>query len=171
MLNRRNFVLVLGATFLSGCGVTPPLLDPGTVETLRFRTITMDMSEFSGLSGRSLNLSNTQIGTDIGRALQSKLNPTPEGNSDLSVKMQSFRLVSPGQTILVGGASSVVGTIQITNLETRAITVPPTEVSIQLSSGGGLIDAALSRGPTRDYQQHVDIFTSNIKSRLYGPES
>ena len=89
----------------------------------------------------------------------------------MRVTVDQVNLVSPGQSLLLGGTSTIKGTVSISNVATGSDILPVTNVS-GLADGsyapGGIIGALSTKSPENDYENTVASFASDVKSRLFG---
>ena len=173
MLNRRTFIAGAAVLALAGCE-TPSLVEGDVADTLRVTGITVDMSSFEGITGRQFTTPNMQVKQDIESSLASTLLPaSADGTRPVSVnvKVQRIALVSPGQSFLVGGISTV--TAQLTVIDAQGQTIVPTTSVFSSGEGyapGGLIGAATRQSPEQDYASTVRRFGEAVRRQLLGDD-
>ncbi len=172
-MHRRSFILLGGAGFLAACASQQPLAEPDVMQRLLVRQITVDTSQLERVSGRSTNISPAQVRSDVQRALEGRLLGRGAGGGTpvrVTVDVTSVNLVSPGQSLLIGGVSQIVGTVTVDDFASAEVLVPETRVSGSGEgwSGGGVV-GAVSRGtPEADYAQTVAGFANTVATRLLG---
>lgn len=208
-MERRDFILALGATALAGCddgtasgkrpspepvyghGVLKPeetgtsSLAPGDTgqqlsngrrgSSLKVVGVSVDTSAIEGVTGREISVAPAQIGADVRSTLMASLGDSA-GDRPVNVKLLIERviLVSPGQSMLVGGVSTITGTMWIVDEGTGAVLMKPTTVRGTAKGGwapGGLIGVALTKSPQEDYRATVAGFAADVRKRLFGKQT
>jgi hypothetical protein len=163
------FLGLLGAGLLAACEV-PPLVDAETASTINVRNVVVDTSQIKGLSGgREYQVSPEKINSDLTAALRQFMNASPTGNTDVAVTVTKVKLVSPGEALLLGGNSFITGIIKVQGADGSEV-LPATEIfgSSQMARLGGLIGAATSPSPQKDYLDTVTGFATSARDRLLG---
>jgi len=172
MIKLKAVFLVCMAFVLSAC-TEQALLAPDVASRISVQEINVETSQLPAVTGRSIEISTAQVRDDIQRALRSRLQGrgAPSGDAvGVTVNVDRVALVSPGQSLLIGGVSSITARVSITNLATGALVLPETVVTSR-SEGyapGGLIGAASRSSPEADYTQTVTSFSNNVAARILG---
>ncbi len=164
-------ITILAAVMLSACA--EPILDEQTASQVVVQQVNVSTANFSRVTGRSINKPAAQVQADLSNALNSRLQGAgaPGGSPvAVNVSVESVALVSPGQSLLVGGTSSVTATVSVVELSTQRELAPATRVT---SSGegyapGGVIGASTRGTPEADYAQTVQSFASVLTTRIFG---
>lgn len=175
MIKLKAFIAVCCVCLLSACAETP-LLAPEVASNISVQDITVDTSNFSGVSGRSIDVPTSQVRTDIERAVRARMQGQgARGGQSVSVNVAVDRvaLVSPGQSLLIGGVSSITARVSITDLATGASILPETVVtsSSEGYAPGGILGATSRGTPQADYAQTVASFANNVAIRILGKQS
>ena len=172
-MHRRSFIVLGGASLLAACASQQPLAEPDVMQRMLVQQVMVDTSQLERVSGRSINISTAQVQADIQRALERRLlgRGMPGGTpARVSVDVASVSLVSPGQSLLIGGVSQVTGSVTVADLSSGSTLVPETRVS-GTGEGwapGGVV-GAVSRGTAdADYAQTVAGFANTVATRLLG---
>ncbi len=148
-------------------------MDPEVSSRMVVQDISVSTSSLSGVSGRSISIPPSQVQADISRALAARMRGRgmPGGNPvQVSVDVQRVALVSPGQSLLIGGVSTVSATVSVADLYTGTVLLPATEMTAT-SEGwapGGIIGASSRGTPEQDYQRTVASFADAVAQRLLG---
>ncbi len=169
MIGRRSFLALAAAFGLSACANTA-LLTPEQSANLSIRDVSVDVSGFTGVTGRNITVSPAQLQQDLTVALRSQLGASQSGTSDLRVSVSSLSLVSPGQALLIGGISTLQGVVEIKNIRTGEVILPATTVYGYADGGyapGGVIGALAAGTPEEDYARTVASFASDLRIRLF----
>ena len=209
-MERRGFILALGATVLAGCAEGTPStkrpsrepvyghgvykpgsstdktpLAPGDTgaqlsdgrrgSSLKVVAVSVDTSAIEGVTGRNLSVQPAKIGADVRSTLLASLGSNA-GERPVEVKLliESVALVSPGQSVLVGGVSTIRGRMWIVDPKSGAVMMKPTAVSGTAKGGwapGGLLGAALTKSPQEDYRATVAGFAADVTKRLFGKQT
>jgi hypothetical protein len=170
MINRRNFLAAGALTLLAACSA-PTLVDESVSANWWVRDVFVDTSELSGVSGRSLAVASDQVGSDVDRALRQQLRGLSRAQPvNVEVKIESVRLVSPGQSLLVGGLSTISGTVRVIDARSGEVLLPTSKISgsAQGYAPGGIIGALSRPSPEKDYQNTVAGFAVNTRKLLFG---
>ncbi len=171
MINRRNVLGMFAALIITGCAA--PLIEETVSKGLKVDAVSVDVSNLkNGVTGRQFKVPNDKIKADILSALIRETTTSPSGARPVTlvVKLDSFRLVSPGQSVLLGGISTVTGRATVIDSKTKEIIVPETKV---LGNGkgyapGGLLGAIVTKKPAEDYKTTVAGFAADVKLRVFG---
>ena len=175
MMNRRSFLALAAAVTLSACAA--PLLEEGVAQQLKITSVSVDVSSIEGVKGRKISKLPEQVRADIAAAVSGQLAAgsvgTRPAKAQLSVKR--VQLVSPGQSFLIGGSSTISGTLQVTDARTGEVILAPTDVVGTAKSGyalGGVIGAAVkaNQTPEDDYKATVAGFAADVRKRLLGAQ-
>ena len=173
MMDRRAFLALGGVSFLAACVGTTPLLEEGVSRSIVVQQVAVDGSKVGKVSGRSLDVSGSQIESDIRRSLERRMlgrgskTGTPVR---VDVRLTSVLLVSPGMSLLVGGSSSISAEVSVVDLNTGKLLLEPTKVSATGDgyAPGGIIGAASRGTPAEDYSNTVGSFADSVSKRLLG---
>lgn len=135
--------------------------------------VRVDTSSFSGIEGRTLDVSRDKVASDISRALGSRLAASGLSNASVDVRLQRVRLTSPGSAFAFGGPSSIEAQVTARNAETGAVLFGPTAIrgTSEFVRLPGVIGAATSPTPERDYDQTVEGFAVAVSDAITGPAS
>lgn len=169
-LFHRWAVLLAALGLLAACSVEP-LLDAQSANTLRVRSVSVDTSGMSKvLGGLDLIFTPEQIQADLTSALTTHLEVSNAGNADVQIEITAMYLVSPGQSFLMSGRSSIQGEIRVTDAMTGRVILAPTRVTglsdeIHL---GGSVGGWSNISAARDYQKSIAGFAATIRARLFG---
>lgn len=174
MMGKRLFLAIAAsALVLSGC-VGTPLLEEDARAALVVRNVSVDVTGYENVQGRNLSISSDQLQADMTSAIETELSPVAGGNTVVDVTVTRVYLVSPGQALLVGGASTITGTVTVTDAATGEVLLPTTTVR-GIADGswalGGAIAAATTGTPLEDYQNSVRSFASDLRIRLLGRQN
>jgi hypothetical protein len=208
-MERRIFLVGLGAAFLAGCedgtsstkrpspepvyghGVFKPgssdktALAPGDTgqqladgrrgSSLKVVEVSVDTSAIEGVQGRAISVPPAQIGADIRSTLLASLgNNAGDRPVKVNLLVERVVLVSPGQSMLVGGVSTITGTMWIVDARNGAVLMKPATVRGTAKGGwvgGGLIGVALTKEPQEDYRATVAGFAADVRKRLFGKQT
>ncbi|WP_136439860.1 hypothetical protein [Pacificoceanicola onchidii] len=168
-LSRRAALVGAVALVLSGCAA--PLVEESVQDQIIVRNISVDVSGYEGIKGRSITVSQERLKADLDAGLALQLQPQASGNTDVSVLVTKVSLVSPGQAALLGGNSTIKATVSARDGK-GAIVLAPTEivtVSEQLRLGG-LMGAMMTPKAEDDYAFTVSGFAKAVRKRLLGKE-
>jgi hypothetical protein len=165
----RRFALFLALSVLAAC--TQPVLQTGGSESLVVQNVTVDVSGLSGITGRNITVPPEQIGQDVKVALEKALSRTGTQNADLAISLTAVKLTSRGSAAAFGGNSRITAILTVTDTDTKAVLVPPTEVTgySQVVRVPGVIGVATSPTAANDYRQTVDGFALSVRDQIYGP--
>ncbi len=170
---KLRVLFAIGAACLMAACTPAPLLSPELASQISVQDVAVSTTNFGGVSGRSISVPTTQVRSDIERALSARLRGRgAPGGSAVSVNVDVTRvaLVSPGQSLLVGGVSSITATVSVVELATGAVLLAPTSVT-GTSEGyapGGILGATSRGTPEADYAQTVASFAENVTQRILG---
>lgn len=172
MISIRKILAVLAVCAVSAC-TSQALLPPEVAGRIAVQEIAVSTTGLERVTGRDIAVSNAQVQADIRQALAARMQGrgAVDGSPvNVTVNVDSVSLVSPGQSLLVGGVSSISGSITITDVATGAVILPLT--AVRASSEGwapGGILGATSRGTAEaDYAQTVASFANSIATRVLG---
>ncbi|WP_371228868.1 hypothetical protein [Roseovarius sp. 2305UL8-3] len=173
MFNPRPFGVLLAALLLCGC-MNTQLLEEGAANTFNVRDVSVDTVQLKkGVRGRVNEISPSKVARDIDANLTNKLRARSRGETpvDLKVSITSVNLVSPGQSFLVGGVSTIMGIINVTDARTGELVLEPTQIAGTAKGNyapGGLIGVALTKQVDDDYRSTVAGFVSDVERLLFG---
>jgi hypothetical protein len=170
MMDRRIFLSFGAAFVLTGC-VGAPLLEEEVARNIAVQQVAVDVSALKGVSGRNLDISTAQIETDVRRALERRVlgQGVPRGTPvRVDVRVKSVALVGAGQSLLVGGSSTISADVSLVDISTGTRLVQPTNVT---GAGGGyapggVIGAVTRASPEDDYVLTLRGFADNVAKRL-----
>ncbi len=168
--------LILLPLILLVAACTTSLVEPEVSRSIRVVDVAVDTSAMkSGVTGREISISSEQVKRDVQAALKRSLSiGNPQGDPvKVTVRIKSVALVSPGQSLLIGGVSAISGDITVTNLKTGEAVVPTRDVA-GFGSGyapGGVIGALTTKNPQADYENVVNGFAGRIQSGLFNTDS
>tara|TARA_R110002126_G_C10222381_1_gene479169 strand:+ start:91 stop:621 length:531 start_codon:yes stop_codon:yes gene_type:complete len=173
MLKRRTFLALSAAVALAACA--EPLVDAQVAGQLNVVSVSVDVSGIQGVKGRMIEIAPERVERDIRATLASQLRQGSVGSRDVKADLvvQRFRLVSPGESLMVGGTSIISGLMTVTDAKTGEVIVPPTTVVGTAKNGwqpGGLLGAMTKASitPEDDYKQTVAGFAADVRKRLFG---
>jgi hypothetical protein len=171
MINRRNILGFAAAFVIAGC--TPPLIEESVSKGMRVDSISVDVSNLTkGVTGRQFTVSNDKVKADILAALNSEIKTTTSGPRPVALRIQvdTFRLVSPGQSAFLGGISTITGRAAVVDTKTKEVIVPETKVfgTGKGYAPGGLIGALSTKKPAEDYKTTVTGFADDVIMRVFG---
>ena len=175
MMKIKVLVAIYAACLMAAC--TPQsLLAPEVASSIAVQNVTVDTTNFAGVSGRALSISNAQVRSDIERALVGRMQGRGAiGGKPVSVNVAVDRvaLVSPGQSLLLGGVSGVSASVSITELATGAVVLAPTAISAsgQGYAPGGILGVASRGTPESDYARTIASFADNVATKILGASS
>ncbi|MEM9250049.1 MAG: hypothetical protein AAGB05_15320 [Pseudomonadota bacterium] len=170
-MQRRAFLGLAGAALVCGCApVQPRRADfaPMFVDEVQVET-----SGFTRVTGRQISVTSEQVERDVERALRQRLlgRGDPGGTPALvRVGIRRVSLVSPGQSLLVGGNSSFGSEVSVVDKRTGAFLLEPRAVAAsgQGWSAGGVLGASTRPSPALDYQQLVNAYADRVAALLIG---
>ena len=168
-LSRRTLLSFIAVTALAACE-TAPLISPEAAQSVSVRNVVVDTSAIEGLSGgRDLEVAPAKINSDVTAAMRTFLNASPNGNSDVAVTVTQVKLLSPGEAFLLGGNSFIKGIIKVQGSDGTEI-LAATEIlgTSQQVRLGGIIGAATSPSPEKDYANTVTGFATSARDQLFG---
>ncbi|WP_458878255.1 hypothetical protein [Arenibacterium sp. CAU 1754] len=151
--------------------------DDGGTSNLQVVDVSVDTSAIDGVEGgREIAVPPAQIKTDLRNALLGTLRSANSGGRPVKVNLLIERvyLVSPGQSMMIGGVSTIRGTLWITDAKTGAVVLKQTKVQGTAKGGyvlGGVIGVALTKSPQDDYRATVAGFAADVKKRLLGKQT
>ncbi|MDX8350556.1 hypothetical protein SLH49_21410 [Cognatiyoonia sp. IB215446] len=173
-MTKIKALIAIAAAFLLSACAEEPLIDPQVSSAMFVQDVVVDTNGFAGVTGRAINVPATQVRADITRALSSRLRGrgNPGGTPVVvTVNVDRVSLVSPGQSLLVGGISTATGTVSIVELASQTSLLAPTQV-VGTGDGyapGGVIGAASRGSPQSDYTQTITRFAETVATELFGP--
>jgi|GEM_PF-5278507 len=171
-MKMKAIFAIFAALLLSACA-SGPLIDPEVSSRMVVQEIAVTTPNLSGVSGRSISVPNNQVQSDISRALAARMQGRgmPGGNPvRVDVDVDRVSLVSPGQSLLIGGVSSVSATVSVVDLSTGGVLLPETKMTSS-SDGwapGGIVGAASRGSAQEDYRKTVASFANTVAQRLLG---
>jgi len=169
MISRRSFLSVFALIAVTACAA--PLLNEEQAANLQVRSVTVDISQFeNGVAGRNIAIPSAQVKADLEAALRRTLGASSQGNADVVVVLTKMWLVSPGQSIMLGGNSSITGIVSVASVHNGQPILAPTEV-VGISNKrtvGGIIGALSRSSAEEDYRETITGFALNLKKRLFG---
>jgi hypothetical protein len=119
-----------------------------------------------GVTGREIAIGPQRVKRDVELALKKSLSQgNPQGLPvNVSVRLTSIWLVSPGQKLVFGGTSAVNGDITITSSVDGSVVTPTRDVRgvAKRFVPDGLIGAIATKNPLIDYQNVVKGFAERI---------
>ncbi|MEO0503294.1 MAG: hypothetical protein AAFZ14_08210 [Pseudomonadota bacterium] len=159
------------ALALAACDA-PPADAPQARSSIAAHVVTVDVSRFAAIEGRTVAISPDEVGEDIATALTDTM-ADASGDAvlaDIGLVLTSVRLTSPGAAFAFGGPSRIEGTMTVTDVETGDVlfgpeTVVGTSETLRLP---GVIGVATSPSPADDYRQTVDGFAIAVQRVLNG---
>lgn len=170
----RSFAVIC-AIALAACAA--PLLDKETAQTVRVVDLGVNVSQIEGVQGRKIEVEPARIQRDIQANVFNSLQSVPQGARDVNVDIvvRRVHLVSPGESFFLGGASSIEGTVQMSDATTGALMLEPTRVFGTAKGGyllGGVIGAVIktNRSPRADYEATIVGFSADVRARLFGTD-
>ncbi|MEE3361627.1 MAG: hypothetical protein VX248_16890 [Pseudomonadota bacterium] len=171
MMKKRTFLALAAATMVAAC-VQPALFSEQQIRDVAFRSVTVDVSKYEGIKGRDLTVSPEKLKGDLEPLIAAQLGVSPAGNADAVITIEKVGLVSPGQSFLIGGTSTIVADVVVKNTAGEII-VPTTRV-VGTSEGyapGGIIGALATKSVEQDYQSTISAFAQKVKKSLYGAQN
>ena len=172
-MNRRTLILAGSATLLAGCASS--IVEPEVAQSMWVREIRVDASQFEGIKGRNLQKSSAEVQRDVEEALRRRVlgRGVPNGVPvRLDVNIKSVRLVSPGQSLFIGGNSTVASDVTVWNAnDGSSMADSVNAVGVGQGLVGGVFGAATRGNPEDDYRNVVDNYAAEIAKRLLGDSS
>ncbi|MCP3972045.1 MAG: hypothetical protein GY717_17310 [Rhodobacteraceae bacterium] len=172
MMYRRQFIVGSSAVFLAGC--VKPLIDESVSRSLSVERIVVSVPKFEKLTGRNLKVDPKKLRADIQANLEEQLAPFSNRAGrrvEIGVNVDRLHLVSPGQSFLMGGTSTILGVARVVDLKTREPVLAPTRI-VGTGKGynaGGIIGAIAASGPVKtDYENTVAGFARDLTNQLFG---
>ncbi|MEP5732616.1 MAG: hypothetical protein ABJL67_24965 [Sulfitobacter sp.] len=176
MLNRRTFLAMAALAALAACA--EPLLDSQVAGNLQVVDVSVDVAQLEKVRGRQNSIAPSRVQSDVRNTLLAYLKEGSPGTRavDADVVITSVNLVSPGQSLVVGGTSNIQGTLTVTDATTGEVILETTEVAGAAEGGyplGGLIGAAVKASvtPEDDYKSTVVGFSKSVRKSLFGEEN
>lgn len=178
----------------------PSLIPEASAEDMWVERVVVKTDQLKGVRGRDFKPSNERIAADLTRYLNRRLKTTGRSSAYdrvyqgrggfppvgvpapkspravasrpvvLEVSLRRLYLVSPGQSILVGGLSQAEGVVRVLDARSGKVVVPPTEIA-KTAAGyapGGLLGAATRGSAEQDYMKTLATFANMIEHRLFG---
>jgi len=176
MMKRRTFISGSAAAFLAACAA-PPLVDRSVSQDWYVLRVSVDTSALSGVSGRALTVAPSKVADDVDQAVTRQLAAASgRGNRsvDVEISLSSVQLVSPGQSLLIGGTSAINGIVRVVDSNTGAILLDDKKLVGTAKGGygaGGLIGALSTRKAEDDYKATVLGFATDARNALFGPNN
>jgi len=169
---RRSFLGFAAAFLVAGC-YAEPLLQNSPREQYSVRQVTVDTAAFTGVTGRVNEFSKEDVARDIRATLAHALRKSATGTTpvDVTVRLTGVHLVSPGQSLLIGGTSAISGVLEVKDVRSGAMVLEPTKVYGTAKGAyapGGIIGAISTRSVDDDYRRTIAGFSGDVERRLFG---
>lgn len=159
----KIFGLFLTAAILSNCA-TKPILQPG--ETVQITKVQVTKAQQS--------FGSANLEEDVRMKTQNAAYRVSETGVEkvLDVTITSYVGPSPGRAFLVGGSTSIQGTIQLVDPKSGA-TTKPEAVFAGLYRQGGLLGAAAAAAinPVDEEQRLTTLLANQIMLKVYGDDT
>ena len=171
MILRRSLLVGAAVALLAACETPAPPATDGPAFVAR--QIVVDTTQITGVVGREIVVSPTQIQSDLQTALRENLQRDGTPNVDVSVTIQKVELVSRGASVAFL-QSNIKAILHVRDVASGTDVIPPTEMvgfSEQVRLGGvvGVLSAPTAE---QDYRQTIRGFSAAVRDRIYGvPEA
>jgi len=175
LFNRRSVLAGIAAGLLAGC-MNTQLLEENAAKSFAVHDVKVDTVQLQkGVTGRVNEFTPKQVAGDLDANLTRKLRARAQGSQpvDVKVSVTSVHLVSPGQSFLVGGVSTIKGIINVTDARTGELVLEPTQIAGTAKGNyapGGIIGVVMTKQIDDDYRNTVAGFVGDVERLLFGKE-
>ncbi|MDP0929265.1 hypothetical protein Q0601_18940 [Paracoccus onubensis] len=165
-------VSAVAATLAACAGPAPkkPVLSAQQAQQISVREAQIDVSAIgAATSGRKVPASTVR--DELRKASGVLLWSDGPRDAVAVVKIDSVNIIGVGQTVLIGGESTMRGSVSLVDAKTQDVIVPPQEIS---SGGGGytpggLIGAATLEDKNVETTQLATEFMRRARLAIYNP--
>lgn len=151
MFVRRSFIAIFAVALLGACAGPAPkqsAIDSVTRANLRITDVTVDVSGM-GTKTQGRAVSSATVQRTVGESGRIMFVGHGKGsrNARAVLAVDNVNIITAGQSIMIGGESTMSGTVSLVDARTGERILPPTKVT---SGGGGWAAGGLIAVATRD---------------------
>lgn len=164
---RRSFIFLICCVALAGCATQQ--LPSAVAQDIYLAETSIDTSKLGAqTSGRKVPTS--QLKAAMEREIRLRIKNRGNRTVKLKIDVTSANIVTAGQSILVGGSSSVHAMVSVIDYNTGEVLMQPTKV---FGTGGGyapggIIGALALPDRNKDVQNIARGFAENLNIVLFG---
>ncbi len=151
LLTRRIFLLCFAAFGLAACAGPAPTtsaLDAASRDNIVIADVAVDVAKM-GAQTQGRPVPSSSVKSLLEREAASQLRGQGKGNRKVRavLAIDNVNIITAGQSILVGGESTMSGTVSLVDPRSGQTLLAPTKVT---SGGGGWVAGGLIAAATRD---------------------